>query len=63
MHCTTDGTMPTAKSPVYAGPLDLSPSARPDVRAVVTQPDGRTSTISELVLTSAGQPSSKVVTP
>jgi hexosaminidase len=53
IHFTTDGSPPTARSPVYAGPLDapLQPNERLDVRAIVVLPDGRASTLSELVLT------------
>jgi hexosaminidase len=53
IHYTTDGTAPTAKSPVYSGPLSLSlePLKKIDIQAVVVLPGGRTSTPSEVILT------------
>ena len=50
---TTDGSTPTAKSPLYAGPIPvaITPEQRVDIHAVVVLPDGRMSTPSELVLT------------
>lgn len=53
IHYTTDGTAPTAASPVYGSPIavTLAPNQRADIRAVVTMPPRRSSTVSELVLT------------
>ncbi len=53
IHYTTDGTVPTAASPVYASPIavTLAPNQRADIQAVVTMPSRRSSTVSELVLT------------
>ena len=52
IHYTTDGSVPTAKSQVYAAPLKLSVGSNHpiDVTAIVVLPDGRVSTPSELVL-------------
>ena len=53
IHYTTDGTAPTAHSPVYAGPiaLELAANQRVDIQAIVITDASRASTPSELVLT------------
>jgi hexosaminidase len=56
IHYTTDGTAPTAVSPVYGSPiaLTLAPNQRAVIQAIVTMPSQRSSTVSELVLTRSG---------
>jgi hexosaminidase len=57
VYYTTDGARPDAHANHYSGPLklQLNSGERVDIRAVVVLPDGRASTPSELILTSANR--------